>query len=103
NQGAGKTTSYIEQLAALISKNPECERAFLYRGMLYKRLGEDPHAMSDFKNAYLLNQENIDAQREIRTYTARGVKSISPSRRASGSSSPRLSATTGLIEKRFKK
>jgi curved DNA-binding protein CbpA len=102
----GATTGYIDRLAALIARHPACERALYYRGMLYKRLGEHPYAMSDFNKVHALNPDDIDAQREIRVYNSRGVKSIPPGRRvtsAPAGKSVRPSAEHGLLGKLLKK
>jgi curved DNA-binding protein CbpA len=105
NHAPFKTVAFIDQLAALLAKNPSCERAFFYRGMLYKRLGEHPYALSDFKKVYGLNPDNIDAQREIRSYNTRGVKSIAPGRRSMSppSESGRPGPDNSLLGKLFKK
>ena len=72
--------------------NSKCERAYFYRGMLYKRMGNEKGAYKDFKEAIELNPRNIDATREVRLYTMRKEKT--------GTSSPPVAGPGGRHSKK---
>jgi curved DNA-binding protein CbpA len=71
SQGPTQTKALIARLTEAIAVNANCERAFFYRGLLYKRIGEESAAIKDFRNAAELNPRNVDAQREVRLHTMR--------------------------------
>lgn len=71
-QDAGSTQEQVLELTRAIGISQACERAYFYRAMLLKRLGQEPQAMKDFKRAMDLNPRNVDAQRELRLYNMRG-------------------------------
>ena len=73
NQGPSATQDLIGRLSRAITMNAHCERAYFYRGMLYKRIQREPEAVKDFRKAYDLNPRNVDAQREVRLAEMRGV------------------------------
>ena len=75
NQGEPATRVQIAVLDGAIATNEKCERAYFYRGMLLKRIGDLTAAHRDFKRASELNPRNVDAQREVRLYTMRNEKS----------------------------
>lgn len=64
----------IAKLSRAVKMNDKCERAFFYRGQIYKRLGDRHHALADFKRALELDPRNVDAAREIRLFEMRGGK-----------------------------
>jgi tetratricopeptide (TPR) repeat protein len=73
-----KTLEKCLILERCIQRNPHCERAYFYRGMLYKRAGEASKALKDFKKASDLNPRNLDAMREVRLHNMRGGASKPP-------------------------
>jgi tetratricopeptide (TPR) repeat protein len=66
SQSSEGTLERIRELDAAVALNGKCERAYFYRAMLYKRIGNDQLALRDFKLAFELNPRNVDAQREVR-------------------------------------
>jgi tetratricopeptide (TPR) repeat protein len=117
NQSPEKTRTSIHMLDRAIEMNEKCERAYFWRGMLFRRLGRADTAVRDFKRAVNLNPHNIDAAREIRLYRMRGGRHTSrppstpsspgmPAQRSnSGSDPPRASEETkpGIFGRFFKK
>jgi hypothetical protein len=79
-----KTLEKCLILERCIQRNPNCERAYFYRGMLYKRAGEASKALKDFKKAADLNPRNLDAMREVRLHNMRGGASKPPPGPTSG-------------------
>jgi tetratricopeptide (TPR) repeat protein len=71
-QDSASTQEQVVELTRAISISQACERAFFYRAMLLKRLGDEARAIKDFKRAVELNPRNVDAQREVRLYNMRG-------------------------------
>jgi tetratricopeptide (TPR) repeat protein len=71
NQAPKPTADRIAMLDAAIAANERLERAYFYRGMLYKRLGNHHAATRDFRQAAELNPRNLDAVREVRLYEMR--------------------------------
>jgi curved DNA-binding protein CbpA len=61
----------IRMLSKAIAMSERCERAFFWRGMLYKRIGKLEAAYRDFREAVELNPNNIDAVREMRLHNMR--------------------------------
>ena len=55
-----------------------CEKAFYWRGMLYKRLGKIDQATKDFRRVVEMNPRNIDAAREVRLQHMRGGRGSTP-------------------------
>lgn len=70
--GREKTLEKIAILDRCIKKNPHSERAYFYRGMLYKRIDEGSKAVKDFKKVAEMNPRNLDAMREVRLHNMRG-------------------------------
>jgi tetratricopeptide (TPR) repeat protein len=70
--GREKTLEKIAVLEKCIKLNSNSERAYFWRGMLYKRIDETSKAMKDFKKAAELNPRNLDAMREVRLHNIRG-------------------------------
>jgi tetratricopeptide (TPR) repeat protein len=99
-QSPEATQVKIEALDEALKMNARCERAYLYRAMLYKRQHRDGVAFKDFKKVVELNPKNIDAQREIRLYEMRGGAPPPP---AAPSSPSEASSKPGLFQKLFKK
>ena len=71
---ASQTARHIEALTRAIDQNENCERAYFYRAMLNKRIGNTTAAMRDFREVIEQNPRNVDAQRELRLYNMRGGK-----------------------------
>jgi curved DNA-binding protein CbpA len=78
-QDPGSTQQQVAELTRAIGISQACERAFFYRAMLLKRLGQEGPAVKDFKRAMELNPRNVDAQREVRLYNMRGGEKAKPS------------------------
>jgi curved DNA-binding protein CbpA len=78
NQGPEATQRKIEMLDHAIAKNDRLERAYFYRGLLYKRLNNVHRAASDFRRAAELNPRNIDAVREVRLFEMRKSRGSIP-------------------------
>jgi tetratricopeptide (TPR) repeat protein len=109
NQSLEKTLESIKMLDKAASLNSRCEKAYYWRGMLYKRLGRNDMATKDFKRVVDLNPRNIDAAREVRLHQMRGGRaSIPPSPQARKSPLPPKPdaappAKGGLFGRLFKK
>ena len=109
--GREKTLEKIAVLDRCIKLNANSERAYFWRGMLYKRIDDMPKAMKDFKKAAELNPRNLDAMREVRLHNIRGGQSKPPPGNSSSSSGggrpsqkPAAPETLGgLFGKLFKK
>jgi tetratricopeptide (TPR) repeat protein len=78
NQGPEPTMERIRMLDHAIAANARLERAYFYRGMLYKRINELHAAVKDFRNAAELNPRNLDAVREVRLFEMRRSKGSIP-------------------------
>jgi DnaJ-domain-containing protein 1 len=105
NLGPDATRSAIELLNKAVTLNGRCVQAWLYRGMLYKRIGQGRDALKNFKECVNLNPDHVDAAREIRLHQMRGGRSVPPPSQ-SGSPAPpstRPPASGGLFNKFFKK
>ncbi|MBX3192606.1 MAG: DnaJ domain-containing protein [Labilithrix sp.] len=66
-----------EALPALdraVNTDRYCERAYYYRGVFHKRLGNSGGAFRDFSRVVQLNPKHIDAQREVRLFEMRARK-----------------------------
>lgn len=64
----------LMDLDRLIARDDKCERAFVERAQIRKRLGLLREANADFVRAADLNPRNVDALREIRLYNFRQEK-----------------------------
>jgi tetratricopeptide (TPR) repeat protein len=99
-----KTLEKIAVLDRCIKKNDNCERAYFYRGMLYKRIDEPNKALKDFKKVAELNPRNLDAMREVRLHNIRGGASKPPPGMGGRTSkAPPADTLGGLFGKLFKK
>ncbi len=78
NQSPEKTLESIKMLDKAASLSSRCEKAYYWRGMLYKRLGKNDMATKDFKRVVDLNPRNIDAAREVRLHQMRGGRASNP-------------------------
>lgn len=75
--GDGTEASVRAALAALdhaIRDDAQCARAFHYRAMLHKRLGDAASAHRDFARAVALDPKHVDATRELRIYEMRAKR-----------------------------
>lgn len=68
-------TTVISSLDKVVHKDRYCERAYFYRGMLQKRLGNAAAAARDFARTVQINPKHIDAAREVRLFEMRARKS----------------------------
>jgi tetratricopeptide (TPR) repeat protein len=102
-----KTSESIQMLERAIAMSDRCEKAYFWRGMLYKRVGKSELAVKDFKRAVDLNARNIDAAREVRLYHMRGGRRSSkpppPKRSTPAPSKPDESVKPGILGRLFKK
>jgi tetratricopeptide (TPR) repeat protein len=108
SQSAEGTQICIQMLDRAIGMSQKCEKAFFWRGLLYKRLGKAGLALRDFRKVAELNPRNIDAVREVRLHTMRGGSqrdSSPPPAAASGSTAPSKAddGKPGLLGRLFKK
>ncbi|HSO32981.1 MAG TPA: DnaJ domain-containing protein [Labilithrix sp.] len=105
--GREKTLEKIAVLDRCIKMNANSERAYFWRGMLYKRIDETNKALKDFKKAGELNPRNLDAMREVRLHNIRGGQSKPPpgggGSRPSGKPPAQPETLGGLFGKLFKK
>jgi len=105
--GRAKTLEKIAVLDRCIKMNANSERAYFWRGMLYKRIDEIGKAVKDFKKASDLNPRNLDALREVRLHNMRGGQSKPPPGGGSGGrpsqKPPAAEGLGGLFGKLFKK
>jgi tetratricopeptide (TPR) repeat protein len=109
--GREKTLEKIAVLDNCIRINANSERAYFWRGMLYKRIDESSKALKDFKKAGELNPRNLDAVREVRLFNIRGGGSKPPpGNSSSGGNSarphqkpPQPETLGGLFGRLFKK
>jgi tetratricopeptide (TPR) repeat protein len=105
--GREKTLEKIAILDKCIKLNANSERAYFWRGMLFKRIDETSKAMKDFKKAAELNPRNLEAMREVRLHNIRGGQSKPPPGGASGAGSRTSQKPPetlgGLFGKLFKK
>jgi curved DNA-binding protein CbpA len=95
NQGVAATQARLEMLDRAIAANERLERAYFYRGMLYKRLGNGHKAMADFRKSADLNPRNIDAVREVRLFEMRKSRGSIPPEADEAPSSKRTPNTGG--------
>jgi|GEM_PF-954828 len=106
--GREKTLEKIAVLDRCLKMNANCERAYFWRGMLYKRIDETSKAMKDFKKAGELNPRNLDAMREVRLHNIRGGTKPPPGPGGGGggrpsTKPPQPETLGGLFGKLFKK
>jgi curved DNA-binding protein CbpA len=64
----------ITKLDRTVARDSLCERAYYYRGLLNKRVGNLPGAFRDFSRVVQLDPKHIDAQREVRVMEMRARK-----------------------------
>jgi tetratricopeptide (TPR) repeat protein len=110
NQHHEKIVESIRMLGKAIAMSERCERAYFWRGMLYKRIGKLDAAYRDFHEAVELNPDNIDAVREMRLHNMRsGTRSRPTLPAAHARSSPprgqsaKHAEKSSLLERFFKK
>jgi len=106
--GREKTLEKVAVLDKCIKMNANSERAYFWRGMLYKRIEETSKSMKDFKKASELNPRNLDAMREVRLHNIRGGQSKPPPGGGGATSGrpsqkPPPETLGGLFGKLFKK
>ena len=104
--GREKTLEKVAILDKCIKMNANSERAYFWRGMLFKRIDETSKAIKDFKKASELNPRNLDALREVRLHNIRGGQSKPPPGGGGGRPSgkpPQPETLGGLFGKLFKK
>ena len=64
----------VPLLDKVVNNDRDCARAFYYRGMLHKRLGNLSGAFRDFSRCAQLEPKHLEAQREIRIFEMRARK-----------------------------
>jgi tetratricopeptide (TPR) repeat protein len=102
SQSPEPTRKHIEALSKAIKMRENCERAYYYRGMLYKRIDQHAQAVKDFKKTAELNPNHVDAVREVRLFHLRGGRSNPPPAVTAGPTTAR-DAIGGIFGKMFKK
>jgi tetratricopeptide (TPR) repeat protein len=60
-----------EHLEHALKRDPRCERAHHYKASLLKRMGQLDHAYVHYKRALKLDNNNLEAAREVRLYEMR--------------------------------
>ncbi|HEX3772324.1 MAG TPA: DnaJ domain-containing protein [Polyangiaceae bacterium] len=107
SQAPEKLVECIQMLDRAIQLSDRCERAYLYRGMLYKRVNRNESAMRDFRRVVELNPQNIDAAREVRLHNMRGGtarRSTPPgAQRSTQAPGPTKPEDKGILGRFFKK
>jgi tetratricopeptide (TPR) repeat protein len=110
SQSAEATLTCIKMLDKAVSISNRCEKAYFWRGMLYKRLGKTDVALKDFRRVADMNPRNIDAVREVRLHTMRSSgRGSTPPPPPAGRQSPLPAKpgddkkTSGIFGKLFKK
>ena len=112
SQSGQATLQAIRMLDRAVAMSDRSEKAFFWRGLLYKRLGKIDLSVRDFQKAFELNPRNIDAAREVRLHTMRGGAagaekghSSRPAGKSKDSSPPppRTEDKPGLLGRLFKK
>lgn len=64
----------LTKLDATVRSDAYCERAYFYRGLIHKKLGNIPASIRDFTRAVQLEPKHVDAQRELRLFEMRSRK-----------------------------
>jgi tetratricopeptide (TPR) repeat protein len=98
NHGVDETRKRISMLSRALDLDDHCENALLWRAQLYKRIENHPAAIRDFKRVLQLNEENLDAMRELRVYEMRVRHKSLTMRSAAGGA--RRSSSPGMVTKR---
>jgi len=93
----------MESVNRALQLQPQCERAFFYKGMILKHQGMEDHAIRFFSKAAKLNPKNLDAVREVRLAGMRGkiVRSTIPP--AGADETETKSGASGLLARFLKK
>ena len=66
-----ETLECIKLLDSAIEISDRCEKAYFWRGLLYRRIDDRDAAIRDFVRVVELNPRHIDAVRELRLYRMR--------------------------------
>jgi tetratricopeptide (TPR) repeat protein len=105
NQSPGKTLEAIKSLDSVIQTNAKAEAAYVWRGLLYKRIGKEEVAMRDFQRAVQVNPRNIEAAREVRLFQMRSSRAnMAAVRTADAGGEPKdEESKSGLLGRLFKK
>lgn len=98
--GLEDTLAKIELLTQATKLNARCERAYFYRAMLHKRIGNQDKSYKDFQKSVELNPRNVDSAREIRLLAMRGKVAAPEPARSSPKAPP---SKPGLFDRFFKK
>ena len=88
----------IARLSLALEASETLEKALCWRGALFKKLGRLADGIADYKRAFDLNPNNIDAAREVRLYHMRQSKDD-----PSGGAVPSSNASTNLLRRLMKK
>ncbi len=96
NQDETGTRGGVNELDAILAANPSCERAYFYRGVLNKRLGQIDSATSDFEQSLALRPGGNDTTAELRLLRSRSHENQaahrSPQSASSGVAAPVVAA-----------
>ena len=99
--GKEKTLEKVAILDKAIKLNANCERAYFYRAMLYKRANMPREAIRDLRQCVEINPKSLDAARELRLINIRkdGPAASGPG----GKKKAEEESLGGLFGKLFKK
>jgi hypothetical protein len=100
NQGTEATRKRIAMLSRAIDLDDHCENAVYWRAQLYKRTENHPAAIRDFKRVIALNEEHVDAVRELRIYEMRVRHKSITIRTNTPSGGVRKATPSGFLAKR---
>lgn len=95
--GEGDELRILEALNVALEIDPSDERALFTKGMMLKKQGKKGDALRLFKKVVEQNPKHVEAQREVRVATMRGMKpSAGP-----GEDEPDTESGGGLLSKLF--
>ena len=61
-----RSTEAIETISRVLTNEPTCERALLYRGKLFKRANKAQEALRDFEALLKIDPKHREAASEVR-------------------------------------
>jgi tetratricopeptide (TPR) repeat protein len=90
----------IAMLSRAIDLDDHCENAIFWRAQLHKRTENHPAAIRDFKRVLALNEEHVDAVRELRIYEMRVRHKSITIRTSTPSGGMKRASPSGFMAKR---
>jgi hypothetical protein len=84
-----RVAAAVVALDKVIAGDPECARAFFYRGLLHKRAGKMDAAQRDLRKATRIDPRHVEAAREVRLFEMRA-------RTGSQAGMPAVESASGL-------